>query len=144
MFNATQADIDLNGMTIQYKTTGKKIDAGAGVVVIKAGAYALIGVSTDKSANGGVDIAWQLSGVAFANTSGSLALLADGVQVDAVSYKSSAPFPSLPKDGGASVQLKTTAYDTKKNDDGANWCLSTATFGNAGYKGTPGKANDCQ
>ena len=81
------------------------------------------------------------SGIALSNTGGELTILAGTTVIDKVVYKSGKPFPKVTD--GTSFQLKTASYSALANDDGKNWCLSTKAFGTAGFKGTPGVANDC-
>lgn len=139
--NTTAADIDLNGMTVAYKSVVKKI-AEKTPVLVKAGAYAVIGVSNDKSLNGGIAVAWKWSGFGLSNSSGLLSIKSGTIELDKVAYKSGKPFPNVTT--GASHQLKTGALDATKNDDGANWCLSVNTWGSGTLKGTPGAKNDCK
>lgn len=53
-------------------------------------------------------------------------------------FDSGATFPD-PTD--ASLSLDPAAIDPILNDDGANWCTATTTYG-SGDEGTPGAAND--
>ena len=42
---------------------------------------------------------------------------------------------------GVSVQLSADKLTSAENDDGNNWCLSTAVIGNTVDLGSPGDSN---
>jgi Lamin Tail Domain len=73
-------------------------------------------------------------------SSGSMTLTCGAVVVDAVDYATSGAWPS--STNGAAIALDPTHYDATDNDDGANWCLATSSYGATGNLGTPGATND--
>lgn len=139
--NTTAADIDLDGMSLQYKSTVHKIDNLGKPLLCNPGAYVVLGLSADKALNGTAPVDYAYKGIALSNTSGTLSILDGETAIDTLVYKSGKPFPTVTQ--GASFQLKKAGFTASGNDDGAAWCLSVNPFGTASLKGTPGAANDC-
>ncbi|MEM9606413.1 MAG: ExeM/NucH family extracellular endonuclease [Actinomycetota bacterium] len=134
VFNATGADIDLNGWTISDNDADSHV-IGASTVV-PAGGYAVLGRNDDPTTNGGLAVAYEFSGVALANSADELVLTTpDSTEIDRIEWDGG---PVWPDPTGASMQLCDVASD---NNVGANWNTGTATYG-AGDIGTPGAAND--
>jgi len=106
---------------------------------VTAGEFVVLGASTDLADNGGatVDVAW--AGLDLGGDADGLTLTdAYGTVVDSVSWGSGAGFPDPT---GASLTLDPGSYSASANDDGANWCEASSSFGD-GDLGTPGAAND--
>jgi hypothetical protein len=72
--------------------------------------------------------------LALTNTSDTVALLCDGVEIDRVSYDG-----TFPMRVGASLSLDPERMTPLENDDPASWCPGTADYG--GDLGTPGLPN---
>ena len=68
------------------------------------------------------------------NTSDTVALLCDGVEIDRVTYDKSFSLRA-----GASLSLDPTAYAAADNDDPAAWCAGVDDYG--GDRGSPGALN---
>lgn len=137
IFNPGSTPIDLKGWTIQDeepppKTQDRHVITQS--VVVGAGKYVLIGMSTDKTKNGGIDVAYAYAKFFLSNSGDEVALLDDtGAVVDRLTYPKSIIV------SGATIQLKDPALD---NTTMTNWCVSTNVF-TGKDKGTPGKASDC-
>jgi hypothetical protein len=72
--------------------------------------------------------------LSLTNSSDTVALLCDGVEIDRVRYDASFPLRS-----GASLSLDPALMTPLENDDPASWCLGTEDYG--GDLGTPGLPN---
>ena len=68
------------------------------------------------------------------NTSDTVALLCDGVEIDRVTYDKGFPLRA-----GASLSLDPAAYASAGNDDPAAWCAGVDDYG--GDRGSPGAPN---
>jgi len=108
-------------------------------LVLPAGGIALFAESWDPGLNGGIvpDAVYPRSDLILANDGDELILeTAAGTLLDAVDWNT-----GFPEAAGASMALDLEHSDPDLNDDGANWCLGTTTFG-AGDLGTPGGDNE--
>jgi hypothetical protein len=72
------------------------------------------------------------------NSGDEVVLVHDGVEIDEVAYDSGVTWPDPT---GHSFGLDPSALNHSDNDDPANWCVSTTTYGD-GDEGTPGDEND--
>jgi hypothetical protein len=101
---------------------------------VAAAGFALFARSTDPAANGmlaGVDATF---GFSLVNTTGDVQVLDGTTVLDAVAYA------STPGDG-ISSQLDPDHFTTADNDVAANFCASTAPYGDMTNLGTPKAAN---
>ncbi|PKN44324.1 MAG: hypothetical protein CVU63_10735, partial [Deltaproteobacteria bacterium HGW-Deltaproteobacteria-20] len=71
---------------------------------------------------------------------GGITLTCASVVVDKVTYQTGGAWPS--NSNGAAISLDPAHYDATINDDGAHWCLATASYGTHGNLGSPGVTND--
>lgn len=134
VYNATTADIDLDGWTISDNGADSLVIAEP--VIVPAGGYAVLADNADAAVNGGVVADYEYGRLFLSNGDDELVLTAaDGTEVDRIEWDGG---PNWPDPTGASMQLCDLTAD---NGDGANWNTGTATFG-AGDIGTPGSAND--
>jgi len=137
VYNSTGTGIDINGWTIEDNDFDSHVISNGGPLTVLAGGYLVLGINSDFSTNGGVNVDYQYSGIFLSNGSDELVLLDDSmVEVDRVEWDNGATFPDP---NGASMSLKDPALD---NNDGANWCTASTPYGD-GDLGTPGGANDC-
>ncbi len=136
LFNPTDSDIDINGWTIADNDSESHVIDNGGPLVLAAGGFLVLGIESDSTLNGGVEVDYQYSGLFLSNSSDELVLLdTEDTEIDRVEWDNGATFPDPT---GASMSLNDPAND---NSDGANWSEATATFG-SGDSGTPGAAND--
>ena len=134
--NVSAAPIDLDGWTISDDGTNTHVIAST--VVVPAGDYVVLGRNADSGANGGVTVNYEYSSYVLANGDDEVILTSpDAVEFDRIEYDGGATWPDPT---GASMNLDPPFVDVTSNDDGANWCEATATYG-AGDRGTPGADN---
>ncbi len=137
LFNATGADVDINGWTVKDNDSDSFVISNGGPLLVPAGGFAVLSNNGDSATNGGVIVDFQYSGMFLSNSSDELVLLDGSLnEVDRVEWDNGATFPDP---SGAAMALISPALD---NNIGANWCESASPFG-AGDDGTPGAVNDC-
>jgi hypothetical protein len=140
LFNPGAAPVDVNGWTLKDKGSDLHVIAAAGgSLVVPALGYLVLGRSTQKSANGGVNVAYAYSGFLLSNSADEVILLdKSGKTVESFSYGTASGFV-IPD--GASLSVKSPGAD--KNLP-ASWCEETKAWpGSAGDKGSPGAAPGC-
>jgi hypothetical protein len=71
---------------------------------------------------------------------GGMTLTCASVLVDSVIYQTSGAWPT--NTDGSAIALDPAHYNATDNDDGANWCLATASYGTQDNLGSPGLTND--
>jgi len=137
VFNATFADIDLDGWTISDLGVDSHLISGS--VVVPAGGYAVLGASTDPLLNGDTPVAYGYAGtVSLSNSDDELILTdPDGNLIDAIEWDNGNLWPDP---NGASMNLGPS-HDHIGNDDGAAWCETLGfPYGSDLSIGTPGSA----
>lgn len=141
LFNPGGTPVDINGWTLRDKGTSPDthVIAAGGPLTVPAKGYLLIGRSTDKVLNGGVNVVYAYSSFYLANTEDEVELVdTTGKVVESFSYSAAAGF-TIPD--GASLSLKSPGAD--KNNP-ANWCAEQSPWpGSKGDKGTPGANPGC-
>ena len=139
LFNAGGQGVDINGWTLKDQGSDSHVIKNGGPLVVPAKGYLLLGRTTDKAANGGVNVVYAYQQFYIANTEDEIILLdGSGKQVDSFIYSKAAGF-TIPK--GASLSLKNPNSD--KNKPGS-WCTETKPWpGSKGDKGTPGFNPGC-
>ncbi|MCO4768884.1 MAG: lamin tail domain-containing protein [Deltaproteobacteria bacterium] len=140
LFNNSGAEVDLQGLT--FYDDGSDDFTVSTSVLVADGDFVVLGQSADTSVNGdvAVDYAYGLSGMTLGNSDDELYIEApDGVLIDSILWDNGATFPDP---NGESMNLDPLFFDATLNDDGLNWCESTApAFGTNMDLGTPGAAN---
>ncbi len=138
VYNATDKALDLGGLVVSSSSDKASYTVTAGVKVAAKG-YVVLGASTDKTLNGGIDVAaaWG-STLALTNSSDGVTLTSNGEVIDAVLYDVTQGWPVL---NGVALALSPSVLDAKGNDDPSNWCGATTAL-TSGDKATPGAAND--
>ncbi len=138
VYNATGADIDINGYTIFDNDIDTHVIDAGGPLLVPAGGFLVLGNNTDIGTNGGAPVAYSYGGSWFLSNSGDEIVIADTalVEIDRVEYDGG---PLFPDPTGNSMALIDPTFD---NNVGANWCNSSTTM-TGGDLGTPGAANDC-
>ncbi|MBD3262267.1 MAG: hypothetical protein GF334_11495 [Candidatus Altiarchaeales archaeon] len=99
---------------------------------ITPGQYLLL--CKDRSVIG--PCSYEYDSVQLNNGGDFVRLLNNGTVIDEVQYTSNWPY-----DEGVSLNLDLSAFNCLLNDDSANWCASTQTFGGVDF-GTPGMENN--
>lgn len=136
VYNPTSSGVDINGWTIADNDTDSHVINNGGPLVVPAGGYLVLGNNSDVTTNGGVTVDYVFTGIALANGADELVLF-DGAmsESDRIEWDGGTVWPDP---DGASMTLGDLSSD---NNDGANWCEATSTYGD-GDLGTPGSAND--
>lgn len=142
IYNPGTEDVDLEGFMIadEVTVTGHIILADGKGVIVPAGDYVVLASNASKTDSGGLVAAYGWSGFGLNNGGDTIALMnPDGSVIDTLTYASAKL--GWPKGAsGVAYHLNPAKANAKDNDDGANWCLATSTYG-LGDKGTPGAAN---
>lgn len=126
LWNAGSEALSLEGCALDDgASTPRKLDP----FVIEADGYATLGRGPEAGFAPDVVVA-----LALTNSSDTVALLCDGVEIDRVSYDGTFPLRA-----GASLSLDPAFATALEDDDPASWCLGTFDYG--GDLGTPGTAN---
>ncbi len=135
IYNASAAQINLNGLTISDDNTNTfTVDTD---VFVDAGTYALLAVNGDNATNGGlpsVDYVYP-SNFYLGNGTDAVVIYDSYLAIDRVEY-SDAFFPDV---AGHSMGLVDLLAD---NNVGANWVADAVHSYGAGDYGTPRAAND--
>ncbi|MHB2224415.1 lamin tail domain-containing protein [Calditrichota bacterium LG24] len=137
IYNASDQAIDLNGWTI--KDMDSDIHTIGQSVIIQPGEYLVLGRNADINTNGGVDVAYQYSGIDLANSADEIVLIAaDGTtEIDRVEYDGG---PNWPDPTGASMYF--SGEMNQDNNDPSLWNVSQLPWdGSAGDLGSPGSGN---
>ena len=136
--NVSSKDIDLQGWTIQDQDANNPdVHVINASLLVPAGGYAVLGNSTDTTANGGaaVDYAYGTD-MTLGNSEDEIELVEPGgLVIDAVAWTD----PPWPIVSGEAMGLQVvTATD---NDSDANWCTTSSASYGTGGAGSPGAAN---
>ncbi|MFZ4579060.1 MAG: lamin tail domain-containing protein [Myxococcota bacterium] len=140
IFNATQSNIDLAGLTLKSGAGVHQIPTAKSIPVA-SGAYVVLSRSATETANGGFLPAYAYgTALTLPNTvSCTVAIEQVGNVIDSVHYDPGKEgWAAMPD--GASYQLDPAKANAQDNDAAANWCMATKVFG-AGDFGSPGAAN---
>ncbi|MCB2211831.1 lamin tail domain-containing protein [bacterium] len=134
LYNPGNFDVDLDGYTLADLDSDSHVITGT--VIVPAGGYAVLGINSDFSLNGGVPVDYQYSGFFLSNSADEVYLYDTGMNVvDGVSYDGGTIWPDPT---GASMQLTDWTLD---NDDGTNWLEADIAYGDGDF-GTPGALNE--
>ncbi len=132
------ADVDLNGLTIADASAGgvETIDA-LDCIRVTTGGYALFAKNVDPTMNGGLPAVDVVFGFSLNNSGDETVSISDGATViDTMLYNGSTD--------GVATQLDPDLLTATDNDNPANFCPATTSFGTAGGLGTPKATNDVQ
>ncbi|WP_439128218.1 T9SS type A sorting domain-containing protein [Polaribacter sp.] len=140
VYNTTSSSIDLLGWILKDTSSSSEIHTIASSVVVPANGYAVLGVKSDVSINGGVTVNYEYgAGYFLGNGADDIVLECGGTAIDQVDWDGGTEFPDP---NGKSMELATNKYSATDNDDGANWAEATSEIVSGGDLGTPGIAND--
>ena len=136
--NVSGLPLDLNGWTLADQGTDAHVIVGA--LQLTAGAYVVLGQSTDPSLNDAAPVDYAYTGLVLDNGHDELLLIhPDGTTVDGVVYDDGATFPDQE---ATSMNLDPGSTDAISNNAGAAWCVSFAGPWASGVgQGSPGAAN---
>jgi len=139
LFNMGSQPVDINGWTLRDDGSDGHVIKASGPLVVPVSGYLLLGRTTDKLKNGGVNVLYAYADFFLANTEDEVVLQnASGMVVDSFTYSAAKGFV-IPD--GASLSVKHPGVD--KNVAG-NWCAELNLWpGSKGDKGTPGANPGC-
>lgn len=159
LYNPGDYTVDINGWVLRDAAGIKKVVLKSDKpLLIPAGAYYVVGGSTDKTQNGGapVQYGWFVkvpSPMSLANLNIQDVILEwNSKVIDQVTYfakgycnmaqppPNCGPSTGFPLVEGKSMQLDAQAYDATKNDDYSKWCEGSDNYGPDNL-GSPGQAN---
>ena len=139
IYNPTTTLLNLEGVVFTDLNTTPDRFTVTGRLLIRPGQHLVFGRNGTTATNGGVTVDYVYpGGYNLANTDDEIIITAGTVEIDRVAWNE-AGTPRWPAAVGASIQLNPLRYAADNNDP-ANWCLATATYG-AGDRGTPGAVN---
>ncbi|MBU1432242.1 lamin tail domain-containing protein, partial [Myxococcota bacterium] len=139
LYNATGADIDLNGWGLKDNRDALyPLVVEGGALILPAGGFIVLGKSTDAATNGGISVAYAYDAALQLGNSGDQLSLFDpfGEIIDAIAYGEG--WQTRP---GSSLSLDPSHLDAANRDDPTMWCASLAPPLASGDRGTPGAAN---
>jgi len=122
--------VDLIGLQAGRDTLSALVD-GADCQPLGVGEFAVF--ARADADNGGLPAVVATFGFSLLQDNGEFQIGIDGATLDVVSWGASTT--------GASFQLDPDSFDPTANDDAANYCLGTVSYGEGGL-GTPGVANE--
>ena len=141
IYNASGYVVNLNGLGVG-DSLGVAFTIDEDIIVPDRG-YAVLTVDPDPLNNGGVTADYDYPGSLFglSNSIDEIFLYNGGTLIDRVAWDNGKTFPDPV---GASMILRSTAFDSRGNDTGTNWCTSTSYIGGDPLAdlGTPGAPND--
>jgi len=136
--NVSERLVALNGLEMVSAEDGFVTLMADSPVLVPSGASAVIGNNADALTNGGVLVDLTYTGVSLSNESDDLAVFADGILLDRVSWDDGA---TMPDPSGASLSLARMHTDAAANDDPNVWCVSTTPWADGTDRGSPGEVN---
>ncbi|MDX2087642.1 MAG: lamin tail domain-containing protein [Kofleriaceae bacterium] len=131
-------DVDLNGLGIERvgDSAAPDVIEAEKCLRVSAGSLLVFARETDMLMNGGLPEATATFGFSLvsgsAGTPGDLSLMSGSTVIDAFTWTSSR--------SGKALQVDPDFANVSDNDDQANWCDATQTYGE-GDLGTPGEPN---
>ncbi len=142
IFNVTDSDIDINGWTLRDDESDRHVISNGGPLILPAHGYLVLGASSDKDQNGGIDVSYAYGyDLELDNFADEVILEEGGTVVDQVRYDVRTGWPVKT---GHAMNLDPTAFDAVANDDQDNWCEASTFIPPGMYTdyGTPGAMND--
>jgi PKD repeat protein/endonuclease/exonuclease/phosphatase family metal-dependent hydrolase len=136
VYNPTAAPVNMNGWTIRDDGTDSHIITGN--LIVPAGGFAVLGINSNSSVNGGYTCNYQYS-TFFLGNSGDEIILVDpsNNEIDRIEYDGG---PTWPDPNGASMVF--TGTPSADNNISTNWTTATVRelsyTGTTGDKGSPG------
>jgi hypothetical protein len=141
VYNATTQTIDMDGWTV-YSDDGSSMTI-SGSLLIAAGDYAVLGVESDSTLNGGVTLDYEYvrSTFSFADTADSIYIVSGTTTVAELSFATSSSWPI--GTAGKAMFLDDDHYATADNNLVTYWCASRTELSGGDY-GSPGESGgDC-
>jgi hypothetical protein len=133
LYNPGAEPLGINGCVLKDAVSNSHV-INASLLVPAAG-FAVLAASGDAALNHGLTADYVYGNFVLNNSGDSVILQCGGVEIDALAYQ--AAQVSL----GHAAQLDPESMTAVANDDLANWCLATTSYGDGTVYGTPGAAN---
>lgn len=143
VYNSTDGIIYLDGLVLTSLaddgSTESHVIAPDSPLPVEPGAYAVLGSNSDYGTNGGVDVAYEYSGITLSNESDTLSIWADTVEVDSLEWDDGA---TMPDPDGGSISLDMLYRNSTDNDSYESWCGSVDAWGLRTDFGSPNGDNE--
>ena len=132
------ADVDLNGLEIDRLNTATAPDviASADCLHVTTGDTVLFARTTESAMNGMLPpdaVVATFSKTSLVQTAGDLQILANGAQIDAITWTGARE--------GKSISLDPDLVDASSNDSPGNFCDGVGAYDTDGDMGSPGADN---
>jgi len=140
IYNASGADVDLNGLVLSDKDFDSYTITSS--VVVAAGERAVLGVNGNSAQNGGIsamDVVYTRSLFRLDNGADEIYLSYGGNIIDSFAYGTYTSFGAAAP--GAAFNLDPAHETATDNDRAYYWCDASSPYG-SGDLGTPGDPND--
>jgi hypothetical protein len=145
--NMSARTLILNGLIIASDTDGEwHVVTSDDLLTVEPGGYFVFGANAEYVTNGNVNVDYEYldeygnADVVLLNETDDLRLIADGIELDSISWDDGATMPDLQ---GASMGVDPWSMGASGNDDVAVWCAATEVWGNPGTDfGSPGSENE--
>jgi cysteine-rich repeat protein len=135
VYNTTNVAIDMSGWIIMDDGTDKFTVSS---FTLPAKTFAVFGVNSSITTNGGVPVDYVYSKFYLANGADSIVIIWNDIEIDRVDYDYGISFP---KADGKSLNLGNSSFDYLLNDDGSRWCTALSLLP-GGDSGNPKAISD--
>lgn len=146
VMNTSGRSVYLNGLVIQSGAGEHHQIDSSDALILESGDYAVVGINSDKSANGNVALDYEYTDIVLSNEEDEVSIwvfdeTSSGnvsSQIDRVVWDDGKTFPDL---AGASMTLESLFLDESDNDAGENWCIADDPWALGSDSGSPGMEN---
>jgi hypothetical protein len=135
IYNLTSDSLNLKGLEVGGES-GVEFTVESDLNIPSEG-YVVFGLNNNMGVNGGIPVDYQYSNLNLSNSSDAIFIAYGNTTFDEVSYDGG---PNFPDSAGKSMNLNLDSYDADLNDNGANWCNSSAGLSSGDF-GTPSGMN---
>jgi hypothetical protein len=144
LYNASGRTLFLDGLVIQ-SGTGEFHELAAGLS-LEVGSFIALGLNGDTAINGGVSLDYVYDHIVLSNEEDELSVWIfdetptgnTSTMIERVYWEDGGDFPA---GVGTSMVLEPLFLTALENDDGANWCEASESWGEGTELGSPGEAN---
>ncbi len=137
VFNNTKLIVDLEGLVVE-DASGETFTV-VGYLPMASYDYLVFGLEDDSTLNGDLTVDYEYTGMTLDNGADDIGLYNGSTLIDEVVFDDGTNWPDLT---GYALALDPWNWpDATLNDDYAEWCDATVSFGDGDY-GSPGIGND--
>lgn len=152
LYNTTYSPVNINHWTIMdndedaHTISVTVEENGTDQLLVPAEGYLVLGVSRDQATNGGAPVHYAYGDdIVLGNGGDELILVQAGKVIHSVAYDDFTSVPLsimsvIPENPDTGIALGMAADYSKASVDA--WSPQASTYGNKGYRGTPGATND--